>query len=71
MSEPVRIDEQAWYDDAALNRELGLAFSALARARKSGELRFTRRGGFILYLGSWVQIWLTADEARREVVSCA
>lgn len=61
MSEPTRIDTEAFYSDQ-LAAKVGLSPSAMARARKAGELRFTRRGGRVLYLGAWIYEWLTADE---------
>jgi hypothetical protein len=61
MTEPIRLDPTALYDDRML-RTYGLRPTALERARKSGELRHTRRGGRVMYAGSWVQEWLTRDE---------
>lgn len=63
MSGPHTIELEGLYDDKALGRLLGLRPGSLARARKAGELRFTRRGGQILYFGRWVTAWLAADES--------
>jgi hypothetical protein len=57
----VVLDPTALYDDGALYCVLGLSAATLARARRTGELRHTRRGRRTLYLGSWVISWLTAD----------
>ena len=62
MTEPVRLDPEAIFDDGALRRMLHLPQSAVDRARKSGELRSTRKGGRVLYLGRWVLDWLTGEE---------
>ena len=62
MIEPVKIDPDALYDDGSIRLSLGLSTSAVERARKRGELRSTRRGGRPLYLGRWIQEWLTRDE---------
>jgi hypothetical protein len=58
MHEPVSIKPDAVYDDGALNLSLGLTPSTLAKARRSGELRFNRQGKRTLYLGQWVLNWL-------------
>jgi hypothetical protein len=65
MTSAVPIDPQAVYDDGALHFLLGLSSAALARARRAGELRFTRKGKRTLYLGQWVLDWINAD-ARPE-----
>jgi hypothetical protein len=62
VSEPYVISPDALYDDAALSKALGIRPGSLDRARKNGELRFTKRGGRVLYLGRWVQDWLTREE---------
>jgi hypothetical protein len=54
-----RIDPAAVYDDAALYSALEISYQALARARREGRLRFTRKGRRILYLGEWVIEWLS------------
>ena len=62
---PYTIDASCFYDDAMLRRNLGVRLAALVRARESGELRYTRRGGRILYFGQWVLDWLTSDAATE------
>jgi hypothetical protein len=56
--QPIVILPEAIYDDVWLCNHLGVSFQTLGRARKSGELRFTRKGQRTLYLGSWVLGWL-------------
>ena len=58
MQEPISIKPDAVYDDGALYLSLGLTPAALAKARRGGELRFTRQGKRTLYLGQWVLDWL-------------
>jgi hypothetical protein len=73
MSEPFKIDPDALYDERILRDSLGFKAGSLFRARKSGDLKFTRKGGTIVYLGQWVLDWLTSDgapAARRET-ACA
>jgi hypothetical protein len=65
MTSAVPIDAKAVYDDGALHCQLGLSSAALARARRAGELRYTRKGKRTLYLGQWVLDWINSD-ARRE-----
>ena len=72
MSGPYTITPEALYDDFALCKSLGLRVGSLEKARKVGELRFTRKGGRVLYLGQWVHDWLTRDAApEREATACA
>jgi hypothetical protein len=66
MHEPISIKPDAVYDDGALYLSLGLTAAALAKARRSGALRFTRQGKRTLYLGQWILDWLQADD-RQEV----
>ncbi len=54
MTEPITIAPEAYYDDGALRRSLGLSPGTLAAARRGGTLRHVRRGHRILYRGSWV-----------------
>lgn len=61
MSGPYQIVPTAFYDDSTLVRQMGLTYGAIDRARKSGELRFTKRGGRTLFLGAWVQSWLACE----------
>ena len=63
MGEAFRIDPGAIYDDAALVLGLGLTQAALARARRAGHLRSTRKGRRVLYRGRWVIDWLEQDSA--------
>jgi hypothetical protein len=61
MTDNIRIDPDAIYDDLALNQTLGISSHTLSRARQSGELRYTRKGQRTLYVGSWVMDWLRGD----------
>jgi hypothetical protein len=61
----ISIDPAGIYDDALLCELLGVSAQALAQARRSGDLRHTRKGQRILYVGDWVLDWLKAD-ARPE-----
>lgn len=68
MTEPISIEADALYDDRALRRALGLSAAALAAARRSGALRYTRQGRQRLYKGAWILAWIesSANPARRE-----
>lgn len=67
MGERFMVDPGAVYDDGALVLGLKLTFRALARARRAGELRFTRKGKRTLYRGQWVIDWLEHDNSRPSV----
>lgn len=59
MNATVKIDPDGFYTDRALDL-MGISATALAQARKSGELKHRRVGrrGRALYRGSWVLSWL-------------
>jgi len=64
MHKAVSIEPSALYDDGALQLAAGLSPSTLAKARRSGRLRFTRQGQRILYLGRWLLDWLEAESRQ-------
>lgn len=68
MRQPVQIQSGLFYDFESLNAVLGLKRGAVERARRDGDLRSTRRGGRVLFLGQWVIDWLTAGESEEEQV---
>jgi hypothetical protein len=66
MTAIMHIDPQGIYDDSRLYGALEISAATLARARCAGELRYTRKGQRILYLGQWVLNWLTADSDGKD-----
>ena len=46
---------------AEFSKLVGISAESLARARQVGELRHTRKGRRILYLGQWILDWLEQD----------
>lgn len=58
MATVLSIDPTAIYDDGALVLALGLTHATLLRARRDGDLRYTRKGKRVLYLGRWVVEWM-------------
>jgi len=67
MPDPISIDPRAVYDDGVLLLRFGFAPGTLVKARRSGQLRFTRKGQRIVYLGEWILDWLNADSAEPAV----
>jgi hypothetical protein len=61
----VKIDPDGWYTDADLRLLLRLPGATLRRARRAGELRFTRRGVTAYHRGAWVIAWLSGRKAVR------
>jgi hypothetical protein len=45
-----RIDPEQWYDTGAVVLALDMPSATLARARREGQLRYTRKGRRVLYL---------------------
>ena len=64
MQEQVSIAPDGIYDDGALYLALGLTPATLAQARRSGALRFSRKGKRTFYLGRWILDWLKADSGK-------
>jgi hypothetical protein len=65
MATATEISPTGWYDNDSLYSELGVSAQALARARRGGSLRFTRRGNRTLYFGKWVLAWLLGAEGNE------
>lgn len=63
VSERRRIDPDAIYRDGEVRLLLGLTSTTMARARRTGRLRYTRQGRAVLYRGRWLLDWLEADAA--------
>ncbi len=62
----IQIDRNAVYDDDILFALLGVSARTLSKARQAKQLRFTRKGQRVLYLGQWVIEWLTADSSPSD-----
>ena len=61
MPGTIQIDPQTIFTDGGLRLLLGLPSATLARARREGRLRYTRRGKQIFYTGEWVVDWLVGE----------
>jgi hypothetical protein len=61
------LDPDAVFDDGSLCQALGLTLATLARARREGRLRYTRKGKRVLYLGQWVKEWINSEVAPQGV----
>lgn len=66
MSEPFTIIPDAVYSEGELREYLSLTSAAVARARRTGKLRFARQGNQFLYRGQWLLDWLEADATARQ-----
>ena len=64
-----RLDPRGVYDDGTLHVYLGLSPASLADARRRGELRHTRKGKRIIYLGQWILDWLEATSQPAKGVA--
>lgn len=65
MTVSVVIEPNAICDDAALYCALGISATTLAKARRNGSLRYTRKGNRILYLGQWILDWLSSGDEQE------
>ena len=63
---PLRIEPDEIYDDGALRLLLGVSSASLSKARRTGDLRYSRRGQRTYYLGRWVREWLVPDAGNPE-----
>jgi hypothetical protein len=66
MLRPVPIDPTAVYDDSALVLSLDIPSATLARARREGRLRYSRKGRRTYYLGQWVLDWITGGPGQDQ-----
>jgi hypothetical protein len=64
MASTFSIDPTAIYDDGAISLALKVPLATLARARRNGQLRYSRKGRRVLYLGAWILAWVQADDSR-------
>ena len=71
MTSNIRIDQDSIYDDDSLYSALGVSARTLSRARQKGQIRFSRKGKRILYLGQWVLEWIRTDGSSQEGASYA
>lgn len=71
MTQGFLIEADAVYDNPALQAILGMGPDALSAARKHGDLRFTRKGRRIFYLGQWILDWLEGDAQHRHPAESA
>jgi hypothetical protein len=62
----MQIDADGVYDDDLLFAVLGVHFRTLRQARQEKQIRFTRKGRRILYLGRWVLDWLAGSSNTQE-----
>ena len=58
MTETVEFHPNAVYAEGQVRLMLGLSEMSIADARRRGDLRFTRKGNRILFLGQWIIDWL-------------
>ena len=77
MVKAFSIEPDLIYDDGPLVLDLGMSGGGWRRPDADGELRYTRKGGRVLYLGRWILDWLEKDEnggaenpAGKAVATC-
>jgi hypothetical protein len=63
----IAINPFAVYSTDQLSAMLDASEQTLADARRSGALRFTKKGRRVLYLGEWVLDYLRADDVGLAV----
>ena len=65
MANTIKIEPDGIYDDGALVLALGITHATLTRARRRGNLRFSRKGKQVLYRGQWIIDWIEGGENRE------
>lgn len=68
MACTLAIDPDTIYDEGAISLALDIPTSALDRARRTGKLRFARKGRRTFFRGQWLLDWFEQDQAATEVV---
>jgi hypothetical protein len=69
MPSTLSIDPDTVYTEGAVSLALDVPLATLARARREGQLRYSRQGHRILILGKWLLDWLNAT-SRQEDQPC-
>lgn len=59
--EPFKIDPDGFYTNGQLRLLLNVSSRALAAARRTGQLRYARKGMVVIYRGAWVIDWLESE----------
>lgn len=67
VTDPVKIDPDAIYGDGQIRLLLGLTSSTIAKARRDGSLRYSRKGRQLYYRGQDVIAWLFGEGDRPEM----
>lgn len=67
MTSKVLFEPSGVYDDGSIHLALAIPSKTLAHARRSGKLRFTRKGRRVLYLGKWILDWLEMDSKKENL----
>lgn len=62
----IRIEPDGLYDDETLRLMLGVTSATLARARRQGLLRYSRRGRRIFYFGRWILEWMCPRPRNKQ-----
>jgi hypothetical protein len=62
MPDTITIHPTGIYGTDDLSEMLDVSLDTQADARRSGSLRFARKGRRIIHLGEWVLDWLRADQ---------
>ena len=66
---PITFDQNGWYTDGQARLLLDVPGATLARARRAGELRYSRAGKRIMYRGQWLTAWL--ESSAKGDTQCA
>jgi len=64
MSAPLALTRNTLYSEELLV-DAGMRPGSLLKARKSGQLKFTTKGGRVHYLGEWLLAWLTGEDENQ------
>jgi hypothetical protein len=62
------IDPDTAYTEGAVSLALDIPLSTLATARRSGSLRFVKRGRRVVILGRHLLRWLDPDRQSEDLV---
>jgi hypothetical protein len=67
MANTLVLDPNTIYDEGAVSLALDISLATLDRARREGQLRYTRKGRRIFFRGQWFLDWFEADRAGSGV----
>lgn len=63
-SDTGNLDTNSWYGPDQVKVLFGVSYASQTLGRESGQLQYSMAGESIVYYGSWLSEWFTANRQR-------